>query len=196
MSEIHYKSYPRFFMLALPFLGSVFFVLLSWFMWVGARGKVSFFLLLLIAIFSILSIICLYFLLTIRTVRLSKDKIRFSFLLLPFHRTLLLSDIKMISQDASQIIIRSGAGTRSSRLLDIVTTFELADNRKIKLRSIGQLDYGELMKCYNKLTRGNGKYSRPKNHFSLYLTDSFGELAYVVLLFILTTGLAWKLFHR
>ncbi len=194
MGEIHYKSYPRFFMLALPFFGSVFFVLLSWFMWVGAHGKVSFFLLLLIAIFSILSIGGLYFLLTIRTVRLSKDNIRFSFLLLPFHRTFLLSDIKMISQEVKQI---SFSYERPSfGFFDIITTFQLADNRSIKLRSIGRLDYGELMKCYNKLTRGNGKYSRPKNHFSLYLTDSFGELALVVLLIILTTGLAWKLFHR
>lgn len=138
----------------------------------------------------------LYLFLTIRTVKLSRDKIRFSFFVLPFHQTFLLLDIKMISQEARQITIPGGAGNRSTSFLDIITTFQLADSREIKLRSIGQLDYEELMKCYNKITRGNGKYSRPKNHFLLYLTDSFGELAIVVLLIFVTTGLAWELFHR
>jgi hypothetical protein len=151
--------------------------------------------LIFLTLFSAFSIGGFYLFITIKTVKLSRDCIRFSFFALPFHRTYLLSDLKRISQTSKDIQVSKGFSTPLS-VKYIITVFELSDGKKIKVNSIGIIDYEELVKCFNKITRGNGQYSPPRGRFFLYFLDSFEGLGLVVMTIILTIGLAWDLLNR
>jgi hypothetical protein len=79
---------------------------------------------------------------------------------------------------------------------DIKTSIDLADNRLIKLNSVGPNDFDEFYKTFNKLRRGEGKIKVPKRHFFLYMVDNVDGLLWVVLLLILTTGLCYGIFTK
>jgi hypothetical protein len=63
----------------------------------------------------------------------------------------------------------------------LITVFELSDNKTIKVNGIGPIDYRELVKCFNKTTRGTGRYIPPKRNFLLYILDNFDGLGLVIL---------------
>jgi hypothetical protein len=195
MNKILYKSSPRLFILGVTGFGSIFCGLLSWLTWVNFNGKWRYIILILLILFSIFSLASFYLFITIKTVKLSSDSIRFSFLFLPFHHTYLLSDVKRISRESKDIKAYHGFSS-SFRFNYSTTVFELSDNKTIKVNSIGLLDYEELVKCFNKITRGNGQYTPPKRKFLHYILDNLDGIGVVVLLIILTVGLAWSLIHR
>lgn len=79
---------------------------------------------------------------------------------------------------------------------DITTSINLADNKIIKLNSIGQIDFDEFYKTFNKLRRGEGKIKEQKRHFVLYLIDNFDGILWIILALILTTGLGYGIFTK
>ena len=195
MSKIIYRTHPRLFILVMTLFGSVFCGLLSWLTFVGFNGTHIYIMLIFLILFSVFSIGGFYLFITIKTVKLSRDCIRFSLFALPFHRTYLLSDIKRISQESKDIKVSHGFSSPLG-FKYLITLFELSDGEKIKVNSIGLLEYEELVKCFNKITRGNGQYSPPKRSFLLYILDSFEGIGLVIMMIILTIGLAWGLFNR
>jgi len=176
-------------------LGSIFFGLLSWLTWINYNGKSFYILLILSFLFSIFSIWAFYLFITIRTVKISRDYIRFSFFVLPFHRTYLLSNIKRISQESKNVEVNNNF-LKPLTFKYLITVFELPDNKTIKVNSIGFLDYEELTRCFYKITRGNGQYIPRKRKFLLYILDNFEGSGLVILSIILTIGLAWALINR
>ena len=195
MSKVLYRTFPRLFILGTTFFGSIFFGLLSWLVWANLNGRNSYLALSFLTLFSIFSLGSLYLFITIKRVELSADCVRFSFLFLPIRKTFPFSDIKNISQQSQERSVSRGFST-ALRFTYLITEFEFADKSVVKLNSISALDYEELVRCYNKMTRGNGRYVRPKRGLLLYILDNFEGIGIVLLAMIVTVGLAWGILHR
>jgi hypothetical protein len=118
-------------------------------------------------------------------------------LLLPIEQTLNLTEIRNMEQTTKEIKALYGASWKPSYFYTDVTTYiNLVDNTKIKLNSIGQIDFVEFNKIYTKLKRGEGKIKEPKKFFLLYLFDNLDGLLWIILLLILTIGLGYGIFTR
>lgn len=164
MDKVLYRSAPRLSILVFTSFGPIFFGLSSWMTWLGYKGESLYIVLILGALFSIVSIWSFCLFITIRIVKLLKDSIEFSFLLLPIRHTYPLTDVKSTFQRAKNIETANGFLTPLT-FTYITTGFELADKTIIKMNSIGSLDFAQLQKCFNKLTRGDGHYIAPKKRF-------------------------------
>jgi len=161
--------------------------LLAWLSWQGIQNN-NRWLYIFPALFGALSLYSLFLFVNIRVVRFSASTIQISHLFAPIHRTFPLHEVKSISQRTKKIDV----GSRWSHVVQIpyfITVVTFTDNRVVKLNSIGAIEYEELMRCFNKLTRGNGSIVPPKKKFVRYLLDSWDGLGIMILLIILTTGL-------
>jgi hypothetical protein len=102
-----------------------------------------------------------------------------------------------MEQTRKEIKAVYGASWKPSYIYtDVTTLINLADNKPIKLNSIGQIDFGELYKSFNKVKRGEGKIKEQKRHLLLYFVDNFDGLIWIILILILTTGLGYGIFTK
>ncbi len=197
MGQIIYKTQPRLFILCMTFLAFVFFGLLFLLTFQIAKEKYNLIILSVLVVFAILSLTSLFYFLTVKIIKLTKDKVIISHLLLPINRTLSLADIKNLEQTKKNVkAVYGGSWYRSSIYTEITTSITLANNGSIKLNSIGQSDYDEFYKTFNKLRRGEGQIKEQKRHFFLYLLDNLDGLSWIVFLSILTIGLAYGIFVK
>lgn len=197
MDKIIYKTQPRLFILSMTFLGFVFFGLLFLLTFQGAQDDYNLIISTVLVLFAILSLTSLFYLLTVKTIKLTKDNLVISHLLLPISRTLILAEIKNMEQTKKEVKAVYGVSwTPSYIYTDITTSINLADNKIIKLNSIGQIDFDEFYKTFNKLRRGEGKIKEQKRHFVLYLIDNFDGILWIILALILTTGLGYGIFTK
>lgn len=201
MEQIIYKTKPRLFVLSLTLLGSVFFGLLFWLTWTSITDKSDLLVWTILSFFFLGSLTCFYFFIAIRTVQLTNDGVIISYILLPLKQTYLFSDIKSITQKSKKVETLL-EGTYSTNFkttylyTDLVTTFDFADKKQIKLNSIGQLDYQEFVDRFNKLKRREGKIKEQKQSVALYFVDNLDGLLWVVLLFIVTSVLTFGVLTR
>jgi len=194
MDKIVFRSYPRLFILAITFLGSVFMALLAMLSWQRIQND-SKWLYIFPVFFGALSLYALIAFINIKVVRLSASSIQIAHFMAPLRRTFPLHEVKNISQTFKNI----GVGHKWSDTVQIpyfITTIIFTDDRVVKLNSIGALEYEELMRCFNKLTRGSGNVVQPKKRFLRYMLDNWNGLGIVILIIILTTGLGIALFQK
>lgn len=197
MGQTIYKTQPRLFILGMTFLGFVFFGLLFLLTLQSVRDNYNLLLASVLLFFAILSLIFLYYFLSVKTIKLTKDNLIIVNLLLPIKRTISLADIRNIGQTKKEVKAVYGVSwTPSYIYTDITTSINLADNKLIKLNSIGQIDFEKFYKTFNELKRGEGKINEQKRHFFLYLLDNFDGFLWIILLLILTTGLGYGLFTK
>jgi hypothetical protein len=120
-----------------------------------------------------------------------------SHLLLPINRTVSLADIRNMVQKKKEVKAVYGVSwTPSYIYTDITTSINLADNKLIKLNSIGQIDFDEFYKTFNKVKRGEGKIKEQKRHFFLYLVDNFDGILWIILILLLTIGLGYGILAK
>lgn len=137
--------------------------------------------------FGIVSTWAFYLFLKIKVVRLSATTIQFSHLVLPVRKKYLIKQVSSISQHTKQISIQDRSWS-PIRINYRITSFTFADNRVIKMDSIGPLDFEELTQCYNKITRGQGEAKMAKKKFARYLIESMEDIWVVILFLIITIG--------
>ena len=192
MKPIIYKTYPRLFFLCMSFLGAVFFGLLAWLVWKSSGVNKTPVAYIFIIIFLLGSIISFYYFITIRIIKLSVERLAISCFMLPFHRTFLLSEIRSISQ-TSRVAETSGGRTGSITFTVLTTTIQLNDGKEIKLQTVGTSDFKELEKGFHKCKSKEGHFTPGKRTVLIYMLDNIEGLLLVVLLTILTIGLAYGL---
>jgi hypothetical protein len=192
MKPIIYKTYPRLFVLGTTFIGSVFFGLLAWLTWKSSgvhKTSIAY----IGTIFFVLgSIIALYCFITIRIIELSVERIRISYLMLPFHRTFLLSEIRSISQTSREAEVNDGF-SRTTTFTVLKTTIQCNDGKQIKLETVGASDFKELEKGFRKCKNKDGHFTPGKRTFWDYMLDNVDGLVWVVVMIILTIGLTYGL---
>ena len=103
MDKIIYKTQPRLFILSMTFLGFVFFGLLFLLTFQGAQDDYNLIISTVLVLFAILSLTSLFYLLTVKTIKLTKDNLVISHLLLPISRTLILAEIKNMEQTKKEV---------------------------------------------------------------------------------------------
>lgn len=192
--KIVFTSSPRLFILATTFFGSVFMALLTWLSWQRMQND-SKWLYIFPLLFGALSLYALMAFINIKVVRLSASGIQMAHFMVPIRQTFPLHKVRDISQRSKNIDV----GYKWSDTVQIpyfVTTITFTDDRVVKLNSLGALEYQELMRCFNKLTRGTGHIVPPKKRVLRYMLDSWNGLGIVILLIILTTGLGIALFRK
>lgn len=181
----------------MAFLGFAFFGLLFLLTLKSVHDDSNLLMVILLFFFVVLSLTSLFYFLTIKTMKLTKDNVIISHLLLPIKRTISLADIRNMSQTKKEVKAVYGVSwTPSYIYTSIITSIILTDNKLIKLNSVGQNDFDELYKTFNKVKRGEGKIKEQKQHFFLYLLDNFDGIVWIILLLILTTGLGYGIFSR
>ncbi len=197
MGQTIYKTQPRLFILCMTFLGFAFFGLLFLLTFQSAQNDYNLLVTILLVFFAILSLTSLFYFLTIKTIKLTKDNLIISHLLLPINRTVSLMDIRDIVQKRKEVKAVYGVSwTPSYIYTDITTSINFADNKLIKLNSIGQIDFDEFYKTFNKVKRGEGKIKEQKRHFFLYLVDNFDGIIWIMLLLLLTAGLGYGILSK
>ena len=103
----------------------------------------------------------------------------------------MFKDIRNMEQNTKAIKALYGVAFKTRYIYsDHSTIINLTDNESIKLNSIGQLDFEDFYKTYNKLKRGEGNIKEQKNSFSLYVIDNLDGILWLLLLLILTIGLS------
>lgn len=197
MGQTIYKTQPRLFILCMTFLGFEFFGLLFLLTLKSVHDDSNLLMVILLLFFVVLSLTSLFYFLTIKTMKLTKENVIISHLLLPIKRTISLADIRNMSQTKKEVKAVYGVSwTPSYIYTSIITSIILTDNKLIKLNSVGQNDFDELYKTFNKVKRGEGIIKEQKQHFFLYLLDNFDGIVWIILLLILTTGLGYGIFSR
>ena len=109
----------------------------------------------------------------------------------------MFKDIRNMEQNTKAVKALYGVGFKTRYVYsDNSTIINLTDNKPIKLNSIGQLDFENLYKTYNKLRRGEGKIKAQENSFLPYLIDNLDGILWVLFLLILTIGLGYGMLTR
>jgi hypothetical protein len=176
----------------MAFFGAVFFGLLAWLTWKSSGVNKTSVAYIFTIIFALGSIISFYYFITIRVVELSVDRIRISYFMLPFNHTFLLSEIRSISQ-ASRVAEASRGFYSKITFLVLTTTIRLNDGKEVKLETVGRLDFQQLEKGFRIFKDKSEKFTPKKRTFLIYMLDNFDGLGLVVLVIILTIGLAYGL---
>ena len=86
--------------------------------------------------------------------------------------------------------------TSSYLYTDSITTFTLANNKQIKLRSVGRHDYEVFIKTYNKLRRKEGEIKTNRQSVFNYIIDNLDGIFWGILLLVCTIGLGHELLTR
>lgn len=188
MNKTLYKTTPRLLILTSTFGGFVFMGLLSRLIWVEVRHSGPMALYVIPFFFGFVSIWLFYLFLQIKVVRLSATTIQFSHLVLPIRKKYFLQQVRGISQHTKQISVRNGSSS-PIRINYYVSRFTFTDNSIITTNSIGPIDFGELTRCYNKVTRGRGEFKMTNKKIVDYLIDSAEDIGIVILIVIATIGL-------
>jgi len=190
-----YKTQPRLFILAMPFLGFVFMGLLFLLVFKNAHGHYNVFTIIVSILLFMLALVSLFYFITIKTIKLTKDTLIISYLFLPIKRRFRFSEIKELKQTTKEITSVYGGSWKLRYLYtDTTTRISLFDDSVITINSIGTLDFSELYKTFHKLKRGEGNVRRQKRNLILYVLDNFDGLFWIVLLLGLNIGLAYGLF--
>jgi hypothetical protein len=195
MKPIIFKTFPRLFFLSTTFLGTIFFGLLSRFIWTISRSNRTPIIYAILALFIFGTICCLYYFMTIKIIKLSNDSIEVSYFMLPFQKTFLLSEIASISQESKVAEINRGFLSPIT-FTALTTIIHFNDGKEIKLQAVSDLDFRDLKKGLNKFKSSNEKFTPSKKTFLIYLLDNIDGLGLVILLFILTIGLTYGLLTR
>jgi len=197
MAEVLYKSSPKLFIIAITFLGAFFFALLSWLVWsqyIIAKGNMALFFFLL---FLAVSLAFFYLFITVKRVKLTADSLIISYFLLPFKDSFLFSEVKSVSQNSKKIEALVGSSWQMATIfVNVTTTFNFTNGKQVKLNSIGELDFNNFQTIYNKLKRQEGKIKKPKWNAIFYLVDNISGIFWLVLLVVLTCGLAFALIAK
>ena len=197
MEQIIYKTRPRLFILCTTLLGFLFFGLLFWLTYSSAKNNFNYLTISILTMFAAFSLMSLFYLLTIKTIKLKNQSIDVSYFLLPFKKTIMFKDIKNIEQKTKAIKALYGVAFKTRYIYsDHSTIINLTDNKSIKLNSIGQLDFKDFYKTYNKIKRGEGKIKEQKNSFSIYVIDNLDGILWLLFLLILTVGLGYGMLTR
>lgn len=197
MDKTIYKTSPRLIISSMTWLGFIFFGLLFWLTKSGITDDYNTAVITVMVVFAGLSLICLFYFVSIKTLKLTTDSFEIKWLLLPFRQAYSLNDISSITQTKKAISAVYGVAWTSRYIYtDITTIINLTDKRTIKINSVGELDFEELRKVFEKLKRGEGKVKVQRKNIMLYLLDNIDGLFWVILLIILTTGLAYGLLTR
>ncbi len=192
MDKIIYKTQPRLFILCVSFLGFALFGLLFLLTFQSVQDDYNLLEVIILVFFAILSLTSFFYLLTVKTVKLTKDTVIISHLLLPINRVLNLTEIRNMEQTKKEINAINGITWKQSYIYtDIITLINLTDSKPIKINSIGQIDFDKFYQTFNKLRQGEGKIKEQKRHFLLYLVDNFDGMLWIILLLIFTTGLGY-----
>lgn len=190
MDRVIYKTQPRLFIFSMTFLGFGFFGFLFLMTLQSVQDDYNLLILTILAIFAILSLKLLFYFLTIKTIKLTRENIIISHLFLPINRTINLKEVRNIKQTTKE------AEGRYYIFTEITTLIYLVDNTLIKLFTIGEIDFDGLYKTFTKLKRGEGKIKDQKQSFLLYLIDNLDGFLWIILLLILTTGLGYEIFTK
>jgi hypothetical protein len=194
MEKIRYKTQPRLFMLAMPFLGFVFMGFLFLLVFKTAHGHYDLFTIIVSILFLMLALVSFFYFITIKTIKLTKDTLIISYFFLPIKRRFRFSEIKALKQNTKEITSVYGDSWKLRYLYtDTTTRISLLDDSVITINSIGTLDFSELYKTFHKLKRGEGNVRLQKRNLLLYLLDNVDGLFWIFLLFVLNIGLAYSL---
>ena len=193
-NQIVYKTSPRLFTLCMPFLGFLFFGLLAWLAWSSNKERKTL-ILIVLTVFIIGSLLSFYYFISTRIVKLANDRIFISYIFLPFHKTLLFSQIKDITQKSKEVSSKNYFSYGFS-FTELSTKIEINGNKEIKLNTIAPMDFEELKKGFNKMKNGNHQFASPKKSFLLYFLDNLDGIVWVVVAMVVTIGLAHGLITR
>jgi hypothetical protein len=194
-NEVVYRTMPRLFIISMYFLGFVFFGLLTWLTWTMLSVSKSWIVLFLTGLFSITSLLSFYYFISIKIAKLTTSEVIIAYLFLPIQNRFLLSEIGDISQKTKTIDTKSPFSVGFS-FASVTTNFELSNNKILKVSSIGNMEFEELKKGFNKLKNGNHHYIAPKQSFLLYLLDNLDGLLWVVVTLVVTIGLGHALLNH
>ncbi len=177
----------------MTFLGFCFFGLLFILTTRDFKRGLDLFAIIIAAFFAGLSLTCLFYFFSIKTITLKVDCLEISRIGFPFKQTYLFDDITRISQIKKEISAVYGVSWRTRYIYtDIITTLRFSDNRTIELNSVGELDFNNFHDSYLKIKRREGKIKQKKIGIALYLIDNLDGIFWIILLTILTTGLLYS----
>ncbi len=197
MTEIIYKTRPKLFILLTPILGAVFFCFLCWLTLKSGKSEFGVIPILLLTLFVSISGISLFYALNIKTVKLTTENIVISHLLLPTRKTINFADIVSISQKTKDVYAILGNSFIYSFLYtDSITTFNFKNDKEIRLRSIGKLDFDEFNKAYRKTKNKEGKIKQNRQSNFEYIADNLDGIFWGALALILTIGLSHELLTK
>ena len=192
--KIIYKTQPRLILLSITLGGFVLSQLLSILILKSSKNDFSYLPISFIILFETLSLTALYYFLKIRTVQLSEKALIISYLNLPIREKFTFEDIRSLHQTKEKVIINEGVFSKSGYNFYHITTLILLKNDKmIKLYSIGEMDFQELIQTFQSLRRGEGKIKVQKRHRFLYLLDNLPDVFMTIIFLFITIGLGCAL---
>ena len=196
MNDIHYKTWPRLFLVVMYLSGFFFFGLLSYLIFKNIQTNSNYLVWLILFFFACISALSLFYFLKIKIIKLSKDKLIVSHILFPIKHIYIYSDVNGITQETKVIKALNGVSFKTRYIFTDYTTIIHLTDKKIKLNSVGSLDFESLTKCFRKLKAGEGKCNPQKSRLINYLLDNFDGLLFAAVCLFLTIGLACNLFKH
>ena len=191
MGKIVYRTFPRLFTLSTSLFGSIFFALIDYLIWKDSNNNPSLIIVILFIFFLILSFVSFYFFITLRILNLTDAGIQIAYFFFPVKKIFLFSEIKTISQKVSEVDNSNSRGSYS--YTTITTTIDFHNGKKIKISTLSQSDYQEILKGFYKL-KGGGYYMPSKKNFILYLLENISDIIWTIFFLIITIGLSHALF--
>ncbi|WDT67084.1 hypothetical protein [Cloacibacterium sp. TD35] len=162
------------------------------------RESEEFYIVLIItSLFGIMILGCLYYLLKIQILTLTKENLVLSYLFFPYKIKIKFDDIKQIRQISKEV---KTSGTLFSEGIHITNSFEtyidLENGKSIKTYALNKYEYQEVLKLIRKLKTGEGKLEVYKQSWIIFLLENFIALVFLILVLVLTIGLSNALFFN
>ncbi len=191
MNEILYKTKPRLILSGGLFSGFFFFFVFILFCIQVSTGENKIIGYLFALIFALFSILCLYKLINIRILKISKNGIEIKKYLLPQKSILKFEKIKTIKQTEKKSKIYTDSIKNGFWLYNYKTTITLKNSEKIELMSLSETDFYEIEKLFFKLKRGEGKIKKSENKLNLliFILENIGTLVFIIIINVLSIGL-------
>lgn len=191
---IIYKTRPRLILLSITLCGFTCFQLLSILIIKSANTQFSVLSISFIIFFETLSLTALYYLLTMRGIKLSGKTLCVYHLNLPMREKFKFEEVSSLLQTKEKVIVIEGIFSKSDCSFYHITTKILLKNGKVvKLYSIGEMDFQELNQTFRRLRQGEGKIKVQQQHRFLYLLDNSSDVFMTILFLFITIGLGYAL---
>ncbi|KXX67444.1 hypothetical protein [Flammeovirga sp. SJP92] len=194
MEKSIYKTKPRLTLIGSYMMSVCFFGAFLWLCFDGLNNETKLFIIPLSICFGVLLLVSLYYLISIKILRLTEDYLYVSYLFLPSMKRIALNDIFSIKQDKKKTHL--GARSKFS-FYQVKTYIKIKNLNTIKVDMVGKADFEEFYSAYRKVKSGREYQNKGIRHkLFLYLLDSIDGIFWLIPFSLLTVSLVYSLFSK
>ncbi len=192
MTKTIYKTQPKLFILSIPLMGFIFFLMLFALTISGFNNTINIGFIVFPLLFLGFSLVSLYYFLNIKILKLTANNLEITYLFLPISQQYELKDIISISQESKRVSSNALSSSLKETYIytDIITTIKLLGSKTIQLNSIGRLDFDVFYKTFKQLKRSEVNIKVQEKSFKKYIIDNYDGMFWVLISLFITIGLS------